>query len=393
MKKIAVVTGSRAEYGSLYCLMKDIENDVDLELQVVVTGTHLSDQFGSTDKQIMQDGFTIDARVFMQIASDDSVAIVKSMGVGLIGFADAFTYLKPDLLVVLGDRYEIFSAVQAALMMKIPVAHIHGGEITGGSLDDSIRHAITKLSHLHFVAAEEYKNRVLQLGEVPENVFNVGAPGLDQLERTTFLSKKTLKETLNISLSSDMRNFLITYHPVTTKLGETYDGLFPLLEALDHFPDANLIFTGSNADEGGQKINQLLSAYLKKRDKQGSMFMSLGSKRYLSLLKNVDLVMGNSSSALIEAPALGVPSIDIGERQAGRLRASSVLHCDEHTSDIVATINKALTPQFQSSLSNIRKPYGASGASKKIVSILKAKDPKSLIKKQFHDYEKNIHYC
>lgn len=384
-RKVAVVTGSRAEYGLLYWLIKEISADADLSLQLVVTGTHLSKDFGATYQQIEQDGFVIDAKVDMQLISDKPAAIVKSMGLGLAGFAEAYETLNPDLLVVLGDRFEILAAVQAALIIKIPVAHIHGGEITEGAIDDSIRHAITKMSHLHFTAAESYKNRVIQLGEEPENVFNVGAIGLDYIKRSELLSRAELEKDLNIKFKE--RNFLITYHPVTIKKEATHEGLLPLLEALDTFEDVNLIFTGSNADEGGRKINQLIKEYLAERPGRGYVFTTLGSKRYLSMLKEIDLVLGNSSSGLIEAPAFNVATVDVGEREAGRLRASSIVHCAENKNDIIAAIKKALSENFQVSLKNIDTPYGQGGASQAILNVIKSAKLPALIKKRFHDVE------
>ncbi|MCH9770558.1 MAG: UDP-N-acetylglucosamine 2-epimerase (hydrolyzing), partial [Gammaproteobacteria bacterium] len=353
-RKIAVVTGSRAEYGLLRWLMQDIVDDAGVSLQTIVTGMHLSSEFGLTYQLIEQDGFTIDAKVHMLLASDDAVAITKSVGLATIGFADAFARLKPDIVVVLGDRFEILAVAQAALIMKIPLAHIHGGEVTEGAIDESIRHAVTKMAHIHFAATEVYRQRIIQMGEAPARVFNVGAPGLDHLKRTPMLSKQDLQQKLNVKLSK--QNALITYHPVTIKRSGTYQGLYALLEALDHYPDLYCIFTGANADEGGLVINRIVNEYLAKWPERGAFFMSLGSKKYLSLLNTVDIVIGNSSSGLIEVPAFKIPTVNLGERQTGRLRASTVIDCDETVNGIVAAIDQAFSPDFQVRLNNVVTP-------------------------------------
>ena len=387
-RKIAVVTGSRAEYGLLRWLMQDIVDDAGVSLQTIVTGMHLSSEFGLTYQLIEQDGFTIDAKVHMLLASDDAVAITKSVGLATIGFADAFARLKPDIVVVLGDRFEILAVAQAALIMKIPLAHIHGGEVTEGAIDESIRHAVTKMAHIHFAATEVYRQRIIQMGEAPARVFNVGAPGLDHLKRTPMLSKQDLQQKLNVKLSK--QNALITYHPVTIKRSGTYQGLYALLEALDHYPDLYCIFTGANADEGGLVINRIVNEYLAKWPERGAFFMSLGSKKYLSLLNTVDIVIGNSSSGLIEVPAFKIPTVNLGERQTGRLRASTVIDCDETVNGIVAAIDQAFSPDFQVRLNNVVTPYGAGNAAQTMLGILKSVDLTSLIKKSFYDLEAEV---
>lgn len=381
-KVIAVFTGTRAEYGLLYWLMKDIAADPDLELRLIVSGTHLSPEFGLTYQQIEQDGFRIDERVEMVLSSNTSVGVVKSMGVALLGFADALARQQPDTLVILGDRYEALAAAQAAMLQRIPVAHLHGGEITEGAYDDAIRHAITKLSFLHFTAAEPYRQRVIQLGEAPERVFNVGAIGLDHIAKTPLLSLAELQESLGFILHSPF--MVVTYHPVTLADEPAEESFMALLSALDEFPDYQVIMTYPNADDGGRAIIPLIEKYAANYPGRVLAIPSLGYKRYLSAVRHSIAVVGNSSSGIIEVPSLGVSTINIGQRQQGRLAAESVLHCEANTCAIVRCIKKALLPVNKNAFTN---PYGAGDASSQIVTRLKTSTTHAI--KQFHDLDRS----
>lgn len=369
MRKICVVTGTRAEYGLLYWLMKEIQADTDLQLQLIVTGMHLSPEFGLTYRTIEEDGFTIDARVEMLLSSDTPVGIAKSIGLGVIGFADALEQLKPDVVVVLGDRYEILAAVQAALVARIPVAHIHGGETTEGAIDESIRHAITKMSHLHFVAAEPYRTRVIQLGEHPDTVFNVGALGIENIKRLQLLDKAALEQSINFELGTTC--FLVTYHPAT--LGDTMPqvAMQALLDALDMFPDAKIIFTKPNSDADGRILGEMIDEYARHNKGRVAVFTSMGQVRYLSALKLVDAVIGNSSSGIIEAPACNVPTVNIGDRQTGRLKSSSITDSLETTESIVTAINKALAQPFRDETKRGVSLYGYGKSASQIKDCLK----------------------
>lgn len=380
-RKIAVFTGTRAEYGLLYWLMKDIQASAKLELQLIVSAMHLSPEFGETWKQIEQDGFNVDVKVEMLLSSNSPVGVVKSMGLGTIGFADALDRLKPDLLVVLGDRFEALAITQAALIMQIPIAHLHGGEITEGAYDDAIRHAITKMASLHFVATEPYRKRVIQLGEQPANVYTVGAVGLDHLTR---LSRPTFNE-LRASLRFELKKpyFLVTYHPVTAAAEDPVTTFIALLKALDQFADYQAIITYPNADNGGRKIIPLIKEYVLRQPERIFSTESLGSQRYLSAAANAALVIGNSSSGIIEAPALGVPTVDVGVRQQGRLSARSVYHCKATFESMVTTISAALSNNAMGDLQNSENPYGQGNAAQKIVQVLEHSDMTA--PKKFYD--------
>jgi len=382
-RKICVVTGSRAEYGLLYWLMKEIQDDSALELQVIVTGMHLSPEFGLTWKQVEQDGFIIHRKVEMLLSSDTPVGISKSIGLGVIGFADALECLQPDVLVVLGDRFEIFAACQATMTHRIPIAHIHGGEITEGAVDDAIRHAITKMSHLHFTATESYRQRVIQLGEQPQRVFNAGAPGLDNIFRLQLLDKPQLEQAIGFKLGK--RNLLVTFHPVTLENATAASQFGNLLKALDCFDDSHIIFTLPNADADGRVIIGMIEQYRQRFPERIASFVSLGSLRYLSALKYMDAVVGNSSSGLIEAPAFKIGTINIGDRQKGRLCADSVIHCEPEVDAIVQAFNRLFSEKFQESLKTVENPYGNSGASAEIKELLKSQSLDGLLKKSFYD--------
>ncbi len=365
MRKIAVFTGTRAEYGLLYWLLKDIKADPDLELQLLVSAMHLSPEFGMTYKQIEKDGFIINEKVEMLLSSDSAVGTAKSIGLGVIGFADALTRMKPDILVILGDRFEALAVAQTAMILRIPIAHIHGGEITEGAYDDAIRHAITKLSFLHFTSAETHRNRVIQLGESPERVFNVGAVGLDHLMRSKFMSIDELEESLNFKLKKPY--LLVTYHPVTLASEPAKETFLNLLSAIDEFSDLQVILTYPNADDGGREIIPLLEEYASKNSERVLAIPSLGQKRYLSAVKHAQAVIGNSSSGIIEVPSFGMPTVNIGERQRGRLAAESVISCAPNTESIMEAINIALTSNFE----QVVNPYGKGQASEAILEELK----------------------
>lgn len=384
-RKIAVFTGTRAEYGLLYWLMKDIQSSNLLELQIIVSGMHLSPEFGETWQQIEQDGFIIDAKVEMLLSSDSAIGVIKSIGLGAIGFADALDRLRPDVIVVLGDRFEALAIVQAALIMRIPVAHLHGGEITEGAYDDAIRHAITKMSSLHFVAAETYQKRVIQMGEVPSSTFNVGAIGLDHVLRSPRMNLDELAVSLNFELCKPF--LLATYHPVTLLAEDPEHSFKEILLALDSFPDYQIILTYPNADNGGRKIIPLLEEYAKKQAGRVLSIPSLGFKRYLSALSHATAVIGNSSSGIIEAPTFHIPTVNIGVRQLGRLAAGTVLHCAPTSNEIVQTLTKALSSEFAIYCQNIANPYGQGNASTEIIKVLESHS--GLFHKQFYDLGEN----
>lgn len=382
MKKICVVTGTRAEYGLLYWLLKEIEADKELELQLIVTGMHLSPEFGLTYKEIEKE-FKINKKIEMLLSSDTSVGISKSMGLAQISFAESYDELKPDIVIVLGDRYEIFSATSAAMIARIPIAHIHGGEKTEGAFDESIRHSITKMSHLHFTATEEYKNRVIQLGEHPSRVFNVGGMGIENIKRLKLLSKDEFEKSIEFKLNS--KNILVTFHPVTLENSTAKEQFQQLLDAIDELEDTNIIFTKANSDTDGRVINQMIDEYVTKNFHKSVQFTSLGQLRYLSALQYVDAVVGNSSSGLAEAPSFRIGTINIGDRQKGRIKASSVIDCEPNKDSILKSFEKLYSKEFQETLKTTINPYGNGCASKKIVEILKNVDLKNILKKSFYD--------
>ena len=383
-RKICVVTGTRAEYGLLRWVMEEIGKDPDLELQVVVTGMHLSAEFGSTYRDIEKDGFRIDRKVEMLLSSDTSVAISKSMGLGLIGFGEALQDLDPDLMVILGDRFEIFSAVSAAMILGIPIAHLHGGETTEGAFDESIRHSISKMSHLHFVANEEYRNRVIQLGEHPDRVFLVGGLGVDSIQRLKLLGRAALEESLGFEFGN--KSLLITHHPETLDTRNPGQQMSELLAALDQLDDTQLIFTMPNADTGSRVLIDMINDYVKNR-RNAVAFTSLGQIRYFSCIKIVDAVVGNSSSGLTEVPSFAKGTVNIGGRQKGRLRAKSVIDCDADRASILAGLNQLFSAEFQLSLKTVVNPYGEGGASSKIVKELRDHALDSILQKKFYDLE------
>jgi UDP-N-acetylglucosamine 2-epimerase (non-hydrolysing) len=382
-RRIAVFTGTRAEYGILFELIAKIQRSTTMQLQLIVSGTHLSPEFGATWRQIEHDGFPIDANVEMQVASDTSVGVTKSMGLGLIGFADVLDRLKPDILVVLGDRYEALAITQSAMIARIPIAHIHGGESTQGLVDEAIRHSITKMAHLHFVAAENYRRRVLQLGEDPQRVWVVGASGLDNIAKLKPLSKTALEKGLKIKLITP--TFLVTYHPVTLSHEDSALAMRTLLEVLDE-TGGTIIITGANSDTGGAILRSEATRFAADRAGRVVYVESLGSMRYLSLMHHADIVIGNSSSGLIEAPAVGISTVDIGERQSGRLLAPSVIHCSEDANEIRSAVKQALTVQHRKISARCQTPYGTPGSAERIARVLETYPLDGILKKRFIDF-------
>ena len=382
-KKICVVTGTRAEYGLLYWFMKYVKKDNNLKLQLIVTGMHLAPEFGNTINQILKDGFKADRKVEMLISGDTPIAIAKSVGIGMQGFAEVLNDLKPDLLVVLGDRFELISATYSALIARIPIAHFHGGEATEGLIDEATRHSITKMSHLHFVANKIYKKRVIQLGENPKSVFNVGGTGIDNIKKLKLLNKKQLESKLKIKFTS--KNILVTFHPVTLEFSTAKKQFSELLRALRKNKDINLIFTKPNADTDGRIIIKQIEKFVKENKNRSVCFTSLGQLNYLSLLKYVDGVIGNSSSGLLEVPTYKKGTINIGDRQKGRLQSLSVINCEPNYKSIIKAINVMYSNKFQKKLKNTINPYGNGGASEKAVKIIKKTNLKNIIKKKFYN--------
>jgi len=382
MKNICVVTGTRADYGLLRWVMEGIRNSQELGLQVIATGMHLSPEFGLTYLEIEKDGFYIDYKVEMLLSSDTSVGISKSMGLGIIGFADALNALKPDLLFVLGDRYEILASASAAMIARIPIAHSSGGETTEGAFDEAIRHSITKMAHLHFVEAEEYKQRVIQLGEHPDRVFQVGGLGVDNIYKMELHEKEELEEALDFKFAK--KNLLITFHPVTLEHGTSAQQMGALLDALEKLGDTHLIFTMPNSDTDGRVLFQMIEKFVTKH-RHAKAFTSLGQLNYLSCIKYVDGVIGNSSSGLAEVPTFKKGTINIGDRQKGRLKAESVIDCEPNKKSISNAISLLYSSEFQKKLSKVKNPYGSAGGSETIIKILENITLDEILKKKFYN--------
>jgi len=372
-RKICIITGTRAEYGLLSNLAKKLREDQDFDLQMVATGMHLSPEFGSTYKEIENDGFFINEKVEILLSADSPTSIVKSMGLATISFADAFNRLEPDLLIILGDRFEMLAVAQTALIMRIPIAHIHGGECTFGAYDDAIRHSITKMATWHFTSTESHRKRVIQLGESPERVYNVGALGIENIVNLTLLTRQELFQTLQLDEERPM--FLITYHPETN--GHIH-GVYELLKALENYPDINLVFTKSNADNGGRFINKAIQQFTLKHN-NAKIFDSLGQLKYLSAVKYADVVIGNSSSGLIEVPYLETPTVNCGNRQEGREHPNSVVNTNMDAESILISIEKAR--KFSDKYEHI---FGDGIVSEKIISVLRSL-PSFSIQKGFYD--------
>lgn len=386
MKKICVITGTRAEYGLLYWVMKKIQDDDNLELQIIATGMHLSPEFGLTYKQIEDDGFKIIKKIDVLLSSDTPVGISKSMGLGMISFSESYEELNPDLILVLGDRFEIFSAVSAAMISRIPVAHCHGGEATEGLIDESIRHSITKMSHIHFTSTEEYKKRVVQLGEQPKNVHNVGALGIENIKKLSLLSKSEFEKSINFKLDAKF-TLIVTFHPVTLEKSTAESQVNSLLEALGEISNLKIIFTLANSDTDGRIINEKINNFVSIHSKQCVVFKSLGQLRYLSALKHVDVVVGNSSSGLIEAPSFKVATVNIGDRQKGRILAESVINCGIQKEAIKDSILKAICPDFKNKLKTITNPYEKGNSSEEMINVIKNTPLNGILKKNFYDLE------
>lgn len=383
MKKIAVFTGTRAEYGLLYWIIKALHEANEAELQLWVGGMHLSPEFGYTVNQIEEDGFSVTERLDFLLSSDSPVAISKSMGLAIISAAEAFERNKPDLLVVLGDRFESLAIAQAAMIARVPIAHIHGGETTEGLIDEAIRHSITKMAHLHFTATETYRKRVIQLGEQPNCVFNMGAPGIDSIKKLPLISKENLSAAVGFNL--DKPYFVVTYHPVTLEAGGSSASLEYLLEALDEFPEYQTVISYPNADTDGRRLIKILDEYQELHPQRVFLVRSLGQLKYLSVVKHSVAVLGNSSSGLIEAPTFGIPTLNIGNRQKGRLCGETVVNCGESKNDILEAINKILEPEFQKKCRNATNPYGTGDSSEKIVQKLLSYPLDNLLQKSFFD--------
>lgn len=382
-RKICVVTGTRAEYGLLRRVMQDVKDAPDLDLQVVVTGMHLSPEFGMTIQEIRSDGFDPDETVEILLSGDTPTAICKSMGIGLIGYGEVIQRLQPDIIVVLGDRVETFCMAAAAQVCRVPVAHIHGGETTEGAIDEAFRHSITKMAHLHFASCETYRQRIIQLGEAPDRVFNVGALGVENIRRTLLMERSELGESIGFDL--EKHYFLVTFHPVTLEQSTSKCQVQALLEALDAFPEFNVIFTKANADTDGRVINRLIDGYAKKHPKRCLSVASLGMQRYLSAMKFCRAVVGNSSSGIVEAPTFKVSTVNIGNRQKGRIQATSILNCLPNVDAIRQAIDQTLSPAFQESLAIVTNPYDKSETCSSIVKMLEMTDILNISKKTFFD--------
>ena len=382
MKKICVITGTRAEYGLLSKLMKRIDDCPDMQLQIIATNMHLSPEFGLTYREIEADGFHIDKKVEMLLSSDTRNATTKSLGLGIIGFADAFEDLAPDMIVILGDRYEMLGAASAALLYGIPIAHISGGDVTEGAYDDAIRHSISKMSHLHFTSAEEYRQRVIQLGEQPDRVFNFGAIGLDNMRQIQFLDRQSLEQSIGFEIGEDC--ILVTYHPVTMERNSAETQFGALLEAIDRV-GCRVIFTKPNSDSDGRIIIKMIDEYVAANSDKAACYTSLGYVRYLSALQFVKAAVGNSSSGILEVPSFGIPTVNIGDRQKGRLRADSVIDCNTDVDSIEKSIRGALSQEWQTIARNATNPYEQPDTVARIFDVLQQCDLSQMKQKRFYD--------
>ena len=385
MRKICVITGTRAEYGLLSGLMRLIQQSEQTTLQVVATNMHLSERYGNTYREIEEAGFSIDYKVPMLDESgvDDSTATLKAMSRALTGFAETYDTLQPDLIVVLGDRYEILAAVEAALIKQIPVAHIHGGELTLGAYDDAIRHSITKMSHLHFTSTVEYRKRVVQLGEQPERVFYVGALGVENIKRVPLMSKEEIEQNIHFEITN--QTILVTYHPVTLSDSSPLNDINALFEALDEHPELRVIFTMPNSDQGGQAIADAIKQYAEQHINRVCAFKSLGMKRYLSVMKYCAAVVGNSSSGIVETPSFHIPTLNIGSRQDGRIAATSVYNCATDKASISAALDYILSPEFRTIVSKTQSPYEKEGTAQAIFDVISTYPLEGIIQKKFYD--------
>ncbi len=385
MRKICVITGTRAEYGLLSRLMRMIQDDKDTRLQIVVTNMHLSPKFGNTYKEIENDGFNIDYKVPIidENSVDNAETTVKSMAKALSGFADAYHELKPDMIVLLGDRYELMAAAEAALIMRIPIAHIHGGEVTQGAYDDAIRHSITKMSHLHFTSTEEYKNRVIQLGEQPDRVFNVGSLGVENVKKLPLMEKEEIEAEIGFAINKN--TILVTYHPVTLGCRTVRDDIEDFISALEERKDLRIIFTMPNSDTGGQFIVKAIDDFVSRNAARTKAYKSLGVVRYLSVMRQVAAVVGNSSSGLLEAPSFGIPTLNIGDRQRGRVAANSVYDCAPDKNSIIKGLDYILSDKFRKLAYTVRNPYEKENTAEEIFKVISNYPLECLGQKFFYD--------
>lgn len=381
-RKIAVVTGSRADYGLLYWSLKKIQTDPSLELCLIATGQHLSIKHGLTHKAIENDGFHINHKVEMLLDADTSQSLIKGTSLGFEGMGLALSKENPDLLLVLGDRYEIFAACFAATLLKLPIAHIHGGESTEGLMDEAFRHGITKMSHIHFVATNFYRQRVIQLGENPSKVYTVGGMGVEYISKMKLISKKILEKKFNFNFYKN--NILVNYHPTTLEKKDSQILFIEILNALDRLKDTLIIFTAPNSDPENQVLFHMISEFCS-RDKNRKFFVSMGNENYLSLMSYCSLVLGNSSSGIIETPSLKIPTVNIGDRQKGRIKARNIIDCDFSEQSITKAIKKALSKNFQKNLSNLENPYDCGQGSNKIIEVLRGINLDNILMKQFYD--------
>ena len=387
MRKVCVFTGTRAEYGLLRPLMEALRKDANIRLQVIASGMHLSPEFGLTVREIEKDGFEIQEKVEILLSSDSPVGLCKSMGLGLIGFSEALERLKPDVLVILGDRFEAFAVASSAMICRIPIAHIHGGEATEGLIDEPIRHAVTKMSHLHFTSTERYRQRVIQLGESPDRVFNVGALGLDNIAGMDLPGRTELEEKIGLSLQGDYA--LITFHPVTLEKNTAQGQFQEILDALSSRKDLRLVFTKANADTEGRIINRMIDRYCAEHPERAKGFTSLGQFLYRSAMKHAAVVVGNSSSGIIEAPSFHVPTIDIGDRQKGRIATRSIIRCRPVEKEITEALDKALSNDFRETARRAQNPYEKLGTTQTIKDVLVRFELKNILKKSFYDLANN----
>ena len=383
-RKICIVTGTRADWGLLSGIAKALAARPDVTLRIVATNMHLDPAYGETWREIENDGLKIDRRVPMHAESDSATATVKAMAGCMLGMADAFSELKPDLLLILGDRYEMLATASAALIMRIPIAHIAGGAVSRGAYDESIRHAITKMSHIHLTETEEYRRRVIQLGENPERVINTGAIGVYNLmHRNDFLSREELENNLHTPIPE--KTLLATFHPATLDSRSPKEQCLNLLAALDRFPDYKTIFTYPNNDTDGRIIIRLIEDYAAWHPERCAVFPSLGMRRYFSMLRCVAAVIGNSSSGIVEVPSMGIPTLDIGIRQSGRTAAPSVIHCGVSEEEITEGLKKALSPEFRAAARSVVNPYAQPDTLKKIVDAVCLTPLEGIIVKPFYD--------
>lgn len=382
MKTVAVFTGTRAEYGLLRNLLLKLNKAPDFNLKIIASGMHLSSEFGLTYKEIEADGLVVAEKIEILLSSDSAIGVCKSIGLGAISISETLSRITPDFMIVLGDRFEALSAAQVATVMKIPLIHIHGGESTVGAMDEAIRHAITKMSYLHFTTTEAYRKRVIQLGESPDRVYTVGSPGVENCMSTPLLKRDELEKQIGFKFLS--KNFLVTFHPATLDTLSAEKQIEELLNALDVFPDVGVIFTLANADPSGRNINSMVESYVQKKS-NAVAHHSLGVKRYLSCMANVDVVIGNSSSGIIEAPSFKIPTINIGSRQKGRVQASSVINVESKKELIRGAVERALSAEFKATCKHVVNPYELNGTSDRMLSLIREFQDKLSVQKEFYD--------